>query len=91
MALYHAFFVKEEAETSPNKPAADPIPEYIFVIFLLSSWAREKVTSTIMNKITIKFFSDKIDFMAASDWVQISNKYYTKKYLNRSIFSTKAS
>ena len=38
-------------------------PEYNFSIFLLSSWAREKVMSTITNRTTTKFFSDKIDFI----------------------------
>ena len=38
-------------------------PLYILSIFLLSSWAREKVMRTITNKTTAKFRSDKIFFI----------------------------
>jgi len=36
---------------------------YILSIFLLSSWAREKVISTITNNTTTKLRSDKILFI----------------------------
>lgn len=38
-------------------------PLYILSIFLLSSCASEKVISTITNKTTTKFLSDKIFFI----------------------------
>ena len=40
-------------------------PVYIFSIFLLSSWAREKVMRTMTKSTTTKFFSDKIAFISS--------------------------
>lgn len=41
----------------------EDVPRYNFSIFLLSSWANEKVISTITNNTTTMFLSDKIDFI----------------------------
>lgn len=51
--------------TCPSTGLVDSIRELVICVsfFLLSSWAREKVTRTIANKTTTIFLSDKIAFM----------------------------
>lgn len=41
-------------------PVVEVVPIYCFTIFLLSSWANAKVISTMINKTTTRFLSDKI-------------------------------
>ncbi len=63
-------------------------PLYILSIFLLSSWAREKVMRTITNNTTTKFRSDKIFFInrMARNWLQIRILFFKDLYHEQVIF-----
>ena len=63
-------------------------PLYILSIFLLSSWAREKVMRTITNNTTAKFRSDKIFFInrMVRNWLQISILFLNTYTTNRLFF-----
>ena len=52
-----------------------PAPAYILSIFLLSSWANEKMIRTITNKTTTMFLSDKIGFIITMiRWCNLMHK-----------------